>query len=120
MGAPKEVWVNHYGWWVNSYGWHPNGVVFAYRTEVEAARCLQDGGTMARYVLARPKRDAVAWVVRDTLSGCNYLNTDEGWGPRHMASRWRNRDNAMNALSRTGFIHGVDALIVKLARPVKP
>lgn len=127
MGAPREVWVV-----VGDVSGRTHGMG---DTEAEArnvsASFLPARTSVHRYVLARPKREAVAWVVRFDADGRRYACVDDvattSISPRvvnwtrtnalQFAHRFVTRESA-ECYARAVGIHG--ARIVKLVRPVKP
>lgn len=105
MGAPKEVFFVE----------RQDGSGFA--TLDPLGHDQRVGMRLHRYVLARPKREAVAWVVKREVA-LRYLGHFE-WDHLRYARRFRTRFEAQAAADEA-IKNNTGVRVVKLVRPVKP
>lgn len=116
MGAPREVWVN-----VSEDG-HAQWVSLTREGATPTS-----GREPHRYTLARPKREAVAWVVKAPHGGKDqsgrhvYWSCTSGWtDSATFAQRFPSVAEAQTYLDEQDRFDAGRCRVVKLVRPVKP
>lgn len=73
---PREVWVVM-----------PVGLAF--NTESDAEANAFNDRTVHRYILAKPKREVLAYAIARGKKGARAFWSPAGWGSLSVATRWR-------------------------------